>query len=157
MQSVRAARAAARKILGPRLTALTKQPFRRMFATKYRSHLRLRRGLEMGGPSAMFAGNGGSPFTMFLGRCTTACVVEAQFGPEGCERETPSFMIPPGSLVSRSSVRPRIRSLSKTPATNVFWHAIALSTLPILFGHSQSSEASRDRYLTPDWQEFLQF
>src|ERR1700677_2467842 len=93
---------------------------------------------------------GSSPFTMFLGRWTTACMVEAQFGPERCERETPSFMIPPGSLVSRSSVRPRICSLSKTPATNVFWHAIALSTLPILFGHSQSSEASRDRYLTPD-------
>ena len=67
MQSMRAARAAARKILGPRLTALTKQPFRRMFATEYRSHLRLRRGLEIGGPSTMFAGNGELPIYDVLG------------------------------------------------------------------------------------------
>jgi SAM-dependent methyltransferase len=64
---VNAAHALARNLLGPRLIALAKQPFRRMFATDYRSHLRLKHALEIGGPSAMLASDGGFPVYDVLG------------------------------------------------------------------------------------------
>jgi SAM-dependent methyltransferase len=67
MRIVKAARLAARNVLGPRLITLVKQPFRRMFAADYRSRLRLKRALEIGGPSTMLASDGGFPVYDVLG------------------------------------------------------------------------------------------
>src|SRR5438874_2000724 len=57
LQVKSAVRIVARNILGPRLTALVRRP---SFA-KYRSELRLRRGLEIGGPSELMKDEGPIP------------------------------------------------------------------------------------------------
>jgi SAM-dependent methyltransferase len=63
MQIREATRAVARSILGRRLTTRLRWEIRRTlgFVADYRSRLRSRRGLEIGGPSAMLAGDGGIP------------------------------------------------------------------------------------------------
>lgn len=69
MQMMNATRAVARSILGQRLTTRVRREIRRKlgFVADYRSRLRLRRGLEIGGPSAMLAGDGGIPIYDVLG------------------------------------------------------------------------------------------
>lgn len=56
-------RVAARNILGPRLSRLVARPFRPKLnsAAEYRTHLRSRKGLEIGGPSTMLAADGPVP------------------------------------------------------------------------------------------------
>ncbi len=63
MQIKNATRAVARSILGQRLTTRVRWEIRRTlgFVAHYRSRLRSKRGLEIGGPSAMLAGDGGIP------------------------------------------------------------------------------------------------
>ena len=63
MQIRNATRTVARSLLGPRLTARIRWEIRRKlgFVADYRSRLRSRRGLEIGGPSAMLASDGGIP------------------------------------------------------------------------------------------------
>ena len=60
MQIVKAARIAARNILGSQFLTLVRRPFRRKLGSiaDYRSHLQSKRGLEIGGPSAMLADTG---------------------------------------------------------------------------------------------------
>jgi SAM-dependent methyltransferase len=63
MQIRNTTRAVARTILGPRLTTRLQWEIRRKlgFVAEYRSRLRSRHGLEIGGPSAMLASDGGIP------------------------------------------------------------------------------------------------
>jgi SAM-dependent methyltransferase len=60
---VTAARAAAKNILGPRLTAIVRRPFRRKLRSisDYRIHLASKSGLEIGGPSAILGPAGQIP------------------------------------------------------------------------------------------------
>lgn len=69
MRIMKATRTVARSILGQRLTTRVRWEIRRTlgFVADYRSRLRLRRGLEIGGPSAMLAGDGGIPIYDVLG------------------------------------------------------------------------------------------
>jgi SAM-dependent methyltransferase len=69
MQIVKAIRGVLRSILGPRLTDIVRQPFRPKLRTitDYRSALRSRRGLEIGGPSPMLASAGEVPVYDVLG------------------------------------------------------------------------------------------
>jgi hypothetical protein len=69
MQIVKATRAAARRILGPRLIALVRRPFRPKLRSvaEYRSALQSKRGLEIGGPSPMLADAGPIPIYGVLG------------------------------------------------------------------------------------------
>jgi len=69
MQIINATRVVARSILGWHLTARIRCEVRRTlgFVADYRSRLRLKRGLEIGGPSAMLAGDGGIPIYDVLG------------------------------------------------------------------------------------------
>jgi SAM-dependent methyltransferase len=63
MQMMKAARITVRNILGPRLTALIRQPFRRKLSSidNYRSLLRAKHSLEIGGPSPILAYAGQIP------------------------------------------------------------------------------------------------
>jgi SAM-dependent methyltransferase len=62
MEIGKTVRVAARKILGPRLMIILRRRIRILrFAGVYRRHLRLKRGLEIGGPSPMLAHNGEFP------------------------------------------------------------------------------------------------
>lgn len=63
MQLTKTARAAARNLLGSRLTDRVQQEFRRTlgFVAYYRSRLRSKRGLEIGGPSTTLAQAGPIP------------------------------------------------------------------------------------------------
>jgi SAM-dependent methyltransferase len=65
----KAVRDVVRNLLGPRLTTFAQQEFRRTlgFVADYRSHLRSRSGLEIGGPSATLASNGPIPIYDVLG------------------------------------------------------------------------------------------
>jgi SAM-dependent methyltransferase len=69
MQIVKVARAVARNILGPRLTDMVRRPFRPklLSAADYRSALRSKRALEIGGPSPMLADAGQVPVYDVLG------------------------------------------------------------------------------------------
>ena len=60
---------AARNVLGPRLTALLRRPFRRKLASieDYRTRLHSKRALEIGGPSPMLAFDGQIPIYDVLG------------------------------------------------------------------------------------------
>ena len=63
MQIRETTRSVARTLLGPRFASRVKQEFRRTlgFVAAYRSRLRLKRGLEVGGPSAVFSDEGELP------------------------------------------------------------------------------------------------
>src|SRR5258708_29198635 len=63
MQIVKAARIGARSILGSQFLSLVRRPFRRKLGSiaDYRSRLQSKRGLEIGGPSAMLANTGPVP------------------------------------------------------------------------------------------------
>jgi len=63
MRIAKRTRAAVRKLLGPRLTALVRRPFRHNLNTiaEYRRDLISRRGLEIGGPSALLTDTGPVP------------------------------------------------------------------------------------------------
>jgi SAM-dependent methyltransferase len=62
MQIGKAVRVAARKILGPRLMVIVRRRLRILgFAGAYRRRLRSKRGLEIGGPSAILADDGQLP------------------------------------------------------------------------------------------------
>ena len=69
MRILKRARTAARKLLGPRLTALVRRPFRQKLGAiaDYRSHLDSKRGLEIGGPSSILAATGPIPVYDVLG------------------------------------------------------------------------------------------
>jgi len=83
MRILKRARTAARKLLGPRLTALC-----RRHSAKVRRHSglplssRSKRGLEIGGPSSILAATGPYPFTMCSGLWTIACTPAIQSGPD---------------------------------------------------------------------------
>src|SRR5450759_3432479 len=69
MQIVKATRVLARSVLGPRLTALVRGTFLQKLRSMadYRSALRSKRGLEIGGPSPMLADAGQVPIYDVLG------------------------------------------------------------------------------------------
>src|SRR6266568_1084166 len=69
LQIKRAVRVAALHTLGPRLTALVRRPSHAKLdpVDEYRSHLRLRRGLEIGGPSELMKDEGPMPIYGILG------------------------------------------------------------------------------------------
>jgi SAM-dependent methyltransferase len=69
MQIMNATRVVVRRILGSRLTDIVRRPFRPRLRTiaDYRSALRSRRGLEIGGPSPMLASAGEVPVYDVLG------------------------------------------------------------------------------------------
>jgi len=69
MQIAKTTRTAVRRILGARLTDLVRRPFHPKLRTiaDYRSELRSRRGLEIGGPSPMLASAGDVPVYDVLG------------------------------------------------------------------------------------------
>jgi SAM-dependent methyltransferase len=95
MQIVKAARVAVRNMLGPRVIALAKLPFRRKFAADYRSYLRSKRGLEIGGPSTMLVGNGQVPIYDVLGSLDN-CLYSRSTIWAGEVREGNSFLYHPG-------------------------------------------------------------
>lgn len=97
MRIVKAARVAARSMLGPRLTALAKLPFRRRFAAGYRCRLKLKRGLEIGGPSTMLADDGEVPIYDVLGSLDN-CLYSRNTIWTGEVREGNSFLYHPGKL-----------------------------------------------------------
>ena len=69
MRIVKATRAAARRILGPRVADFVRRPFRPKLDSiaDYRSALQFKRGLEIGGPSQLLAGAGPIPIYDVLG------------------------------------------------------------------------------------------
>lgn len=92
-----AARSATRKILGPRFVALVKPPFRSKLAglSDYRSELRSKRGLEIGGPSAMFTRTGPIPIYDVLGSLDN-CLYSTSTIWTGSVREGGAFLYQPG-------------------------------------------------------------
>ena len=98
LQVKSAVRIAARNILGPRLTALVRRP---SFA-KYRSELRLRRGLEIGGPSELMKDEGPIPIYDVL-RSLDNCLYSGSTIWTGEVREADGFVYhpakPPGHQI----------------------------------------------------------
>jgi SAM-dependent methyltransferase len=97
MRIVKRARVVARSILGPRLTVLVRQEFRRKlsFAAHYRSHLRGKRGLEIGGPSPMMAYAGEVPIYDVL-ESLDNCLYSGNTIWTGEVREGNTFLYDPG-------------------------------------------------------------
>ncbi len=69
MHAKTAVRRIARSILGPRLTAVTRRPFRPQLASleDYRTRMQSKASLEIGGPSALFGEAGALPIYDVLG------------------------------------------------------------------------------------------
>jgi SAM-dependent methyltransferase len=97
MQIAKTARIVARNILGPRLTVLVRQEFRRKlsFAADYRSLLRAKRGLEIGGPSPMMAYAGEVPIYDVL-ESLDNCLYSGNTIWTGEVREGNTFLYHPG-------------------------------------------------------------
>jgi SAM-dependent methyltransferase len=97
MQIAKTARVVARNILGPRLTILVRQEFRRKlsFAADYRSLLRGKRGLEIGGPSPMVAYAGEVPIYDVL-ESLDNCLYSGNTIWTGEVREGNTFVYHPG-------------------------------------------------------------
>ena len=97
MQIAKTARIVARSILGPRLTVLVRQEFRRRlsFVVNYRSLLRGKRGLEIGGPSPMMAYAGEVPIYDVL-ESLDNCLYSANTIWTGEVREGNTFRYHPG-------------------------------------------------------------
>lgn len=94
---MRAIRAVARSILGPRLTTRIHLKFLRTFGfvADYRSRLRLRRGLEIGGPSATLSDAGQIPIYDVLGSLDN-CLYSGSTIWTGKVQEGNSFVYHPG-------------------------------------------------------------
>lgn len=99
IEFVKATRSAVRRILGPGLTDLLKRPFRprvRCIAD-YRSALQSKRGLEIGGPSLMFADNGPLPLYQILGSLDN-CLYSGSTIWAGDVQEGNTFLYRPGQM-----------------------------------------------------------
>lgn len=97
MQIVKKTRVVVRSILGPRLTDLVRRPFRPKLRTiaGYRSALRSKGGLEIGGPSAMLANGGQLPVYDVL-RSLDNCLYSGTTIWAGEVREGNTFLYHPG-------------------------------------------------------------
>jgi len=97
MQIINATRAVATSILGQSLTTRIHWKIRRTlgFVAHYRYRLRLKRGLEIGGPSAMLAGDGGIPIYDVLGSLDN-CLYAGSTIWTGEVREGSTFLYDPG-------------------------------------------------------------
>jgi SAM-dependent methyltransferase len=92
-------RSAARKTLGPKLISILRRPFRPKLqhVDEYRDRLRSRRGLEIGGPSAVFAEDGQLPIYDVV-KCLDNCLYSSETIWTGEVREGNSFFYSPGKL-----------------------------------------------------------
>jgi SAM-dependent methyltransferase len=97
MRIVKAARSVAKSILGPGLTALVRRPFipKLRSLAAYRSELRSKRGLEIGGPSPLLAYNGPVPVYDVL-ESLDNCLYSGKTIWEGEVREGNTFLYHPG-------------------------------------------------------------
>jgi len=101
----RAVRIAALNILGPRLTALLRQPSVSKLdpVAEYRSHLRLRRGLEIGGPSELMKDEGPIPIYDILGSLDN-CLYSGSTLWTGEVREEDGFLYHPAKQAGRQII-----------------------------------------------------
>jgi len=104
MQIRETTRNVARTLLGPRFASRVKQEFRRTlgFVAAYRSRLRLRSGLEVGGPSAAFSDEGELPIYDVL-ESLDNCLYSGNTIWAGTVREGNTFVYhpekPPGTQI----------------------------------------------------------
>src|SRR5258708_9834151 len=97
MQIVKAARIGASSILGSQFLSLVRRPFRRKLGSiaDYRSRLQSKRGLEIGGPSAMLANTGPVPIYDVL-KSLDNCLFSRSTIWTGEVREGKTFFYHPG-------------------------------------------------------------
>ncbi len=105
MQIVKATRVVVRSVLGARLTNRIRQEFRRKlsFVADYRSRLRAKRGLEIGGPSSTLGDTGPVPIYDVLGSLDN-CLYSGSTIWTGEVREGSTFIYQPGKPPGRQII-----------------------------------------------------